>query len=235
MRSIYSPRQIQVATFFGGPFAAAYFLKSAFESVNKKEIASKALIISLITSALIIFILPFLPEKTPNNLIPILYLIPVTILLNKQYITKEEILASEEYKIESSWKVFGISLISVFLYGAIAISYLWVSQSSDDIAQNLVENVNNSDIELNPDYFIKLEAHKDENGSGVFLNFTLTNGAINEFKNASQAELRPTVINFIGKEFLRDLVKENIYIIVHFQTQTDEVVNKVILSPSNID
>ncbi len=235
MRSIYSPRQIQVATFLGGPFAAAYFLKTSFESINKQALASKSFILSLIGSVIIIGILPFLPEKMPNNVIPLLYLIPVVVLLKKHYFTKEEILESEDYQIESSWKVFGISLVSVVLYGTIALSYLWISQSDDDVAQYLVENVNNTDIELNSDYYLKLEAQKDANGSGVLLNFTLNNSVIYDFKDANQETLRPIAISFIGKDYLRDLAENNVYVIVNFQTLTGEIVNKVILSPSNLE
>ena len=235
MRSIYSPRQIQVATFLGGPFAAAYFLKSSFESINKQELASKSFILSLIGSIIIIGILPFLPEKMPNNVIPLLYLIPVVALLKQHYFTKEEILESEDYQIESSWKVFGISLVSVVLYGAIAFSYLWISQSDDDVAQYLVGNVNNSNIELNSDYYLKLEAQKDANGSGVLLNFTLNNGVVYDFKDSNQETLRPIAISFIGKDYLRDLAENNVYVIVNFQTLTGEIVNKVILSPSNLE
>lgn len=234
MRRIYSPRQIQVATFFGGPFAAAYFLKSSFESINKHELASKSFIFSLISSVLIIGILPFLPEKMPNNVIPLLYLIPVVALLKKHYFTKEEIIDSKDFEIESSWKVAGISLASVIIYGVIALSYLWISQSDDDIANSVVDNINSAKIELNNDYFLDLKATKDPNGSGVLMYFTLNNGVVYQIKDSNPDELRAFAIRFIGLDYLKELTKNNVYFIIHFQTKTEEVVNKVILSPSNL-
>ncbi|WP_448570005.1 hypothetical protein [Thalassotalea ganghwensis] len=235
MRSIYSPRQIQAATFFGGPFAAAYFLKFSFESIDKHDLASKSFIFSLIGSVLIIGILPFLPEKMPNNVIPLLYLIPVVALLKKHYFTKEQIIESEEFEIESSWKVAGISLASVILYGVIAFGYLWVSQLDDDVANNVVNNINTAKIELNSDYFLDLKATKDLNGSGVLMYFTLNNGVVYQIKDSNPDELRAFAIQFIGLDYLKDLAKSNVYFIIHFQTKTEEVVNKVILSPSNIE
>jgi hypothetical protein len=235
MRSIYSPRQIQAATFFGGPFAAAYFLKSSFESINKHVLASKSFIVSLIVSVLIIGILPFLPEKMPNNVIPLFYLIPVIALLKKHYFTKEEIIESEDFAIESSWKVAGISLVSAILYGVIAFGYLWVSQSDEDVANNVVDNINTAKIELNSDYFLNLKATKDPNGSGVLMYFTLNNGVVYQIKDSNSNELRAFAIQFIGFDYLKELVKSNVYFIIYFQTKTEEVVNKVILSPSNIE
>lgn len=235
MKNIYSPRQIQAATFLGGPFAAAYFLKKSFESIGKTALADKSFIICLIGSVIILAILPFLPEETPNTLIPLAYLIPVVALLRKHYLTKQEITESEVYKFESSWKVFGISLGATVVYAILAFGIVWFAQSDDDVAQYLVENVNNSDIELNEDYFIKLEALKDPNGSGAFLNFTINNGVINDFKNANQDELRSIAVSFIGNDYLLDLAENNVYIIVNFQTISNEIVNKVKLSPASIE
>jgi len=234
MKNIYSPRQIQVATFLGGPLAAAYFLKRSFESIGKTALANKCFLICLIGGVIILGILPFLPEETPNTLIPIAYLIPVIALLKKDYLTKQEITESEVYKFESNWKVFGISLGATLVYAILAFGVVWFTQSDDDVAQYLVENVNNSDIELNENYFIKLEALKDPNGSGAFLNFTLNNDVINDFKNANQDELRSIAVSFIGNDYLIDLAENNVYIIVNFQTISNEIVNKVKLSPPNI-
>lgn len=235
MRSTYSPRQIQVATFLGGPLAAAYFLKQSFEAIDRKDLAKKFFFAYLIISAIILVILPFLPEETPNNIIPLVNLIPVVMLLKKHYLTKAEITESEEYKFESSWKVFGISLASLLVYSSLAVGIVLLAQSDDDVAQYLVDNVNSTDFELNPDYFSKLEAEKDPNGSGALLNLTLNDSVVYDFKGVSQEALRPIATSFFEKEYLSDLAGNNVYIIVNFQTSTHEIVNKVILSPSNLE
>lgn len=234
MKSTYTPRQIQSATFFGGPLAAAYILKKSFESVNKKDLATKSFYICLLGSALLIALLPYLPEKTPSNVITLVYFLPVVFLIKKQYLTKEEIVASEEYQCESTWKVWGISLAGIVMFFASAIGVLWLAQTDDDIAQGIVDNVNSSNVELNADYFVKLEAEKDEVGPGVILNWTLDNQVVHAIKETSKDEIEELAVNLFGREELHELAKNNIYIIFNFQNSVKEAVKTVTLSTDDL-
>jgi hypothetical protein len=42
---IYSPNQVGLGTFFGGPLAAVYFLKKNFDAVDNSATAEKTVII----------------------------------------------------------------------------------------------------------------------------------------------------------------------------------------------
>ena len=234
MIRLYSPRQILIATFLSGPLATAYLLKKSFESIGKKELANKSLLVCLIGTAVILAILPFLPENTPSIVIPLAYLIPLTPLLQKHYLTKQEIDESEEYTFESNWKATGVSLLACIIFAALAFGAMMIAETDDDIAQYFVEDVNNTNLELNNDFYIGLEALKDPSGSGAFLNITINNDVIDIYKEASQDELKAVALSFIGDDYLTTLADNNVYVIVNFQTSNNEMVNKVILLATNI-
>lgn len=130
LNKVYSPIQIGVGTYLGGPFAAIYFLKGNFDTLGKKELSKKTLQIGLAVSLLIIAITPFVPEGTPNILIPMLYLIPVIMVVKNHQMTKEEIINSDDYEFQSSWKVFGMSIVWLLLFFAITILFILVLESA---------------------------------------------------------------------------------------------------------
>ncbi len=234
MRSIYSPRQIQVATFLGGPLAAAYFLKKGFESINQEDLAKKSFYISILVSIFLLLILPFLPENIPNNLITLMYFIPVVILLKNKYLTKEEIIESQEYRFESSWKVFGLSIAFIFAFMILAMGVLWTVQSDGDIAQQVTNDLNKSSLELHPT-LVEFKASKDKNGSGVILDFMINQHNINDYRNTDIEIIKSMVIQFLGRDALKDLAESNIYFITNFNSPAGKLIKKVIISPSNID
>jgi len=233
MKKTYSPIQILIATFLAGPLATAYLLKESFAAIGKKELATQSLFACLIFTAVILVILPFLPEQTPSMVLPIAYLIPLALFLQKHYPTKQEIADSETYTFESNWKTAGVSLLATIIFAVLAFGVLTVAETDEDIAQYFVENVNHTDFELDKDFYIKLEAIKEPNGSNVYLNFSLNNDVVNMYKSASQSELKPAALSFIGNEYLMELAEDNIYVTANFLTGYGEIVNTVTLSEAN--
>ncbi len=233
MKNIYSPRQIQLATFFGGPLTATYMLTKSFKDIGENKLAKQSLIISLVVSLLTLISLPFSPEKMPNNVLPLLYLVPVIIVLKSHYLTKEEIVDSQSFGFKSSWNVFGLSIVGIVVYLILAFGLLTVTQTSDDVAQGLVDHVNASKVEINPEYFSQLRAEKDPNGSGVFLIFTLNSKVVPNFEVTHDDVLREMSIQLVGKAFLTDLAEENVYTAIYFNDVTGKNIRTVILSPSN--
>ncbi len=232
MKKVFSPSQIKVATFIGGPMAAAYFLKKAFESIDKSNIAKRSFYISLLVTIIVIFTLPLLPERTPNHLIPILYLIPVVAVLNKYYMTKEEIENSDNLLFESNWKVFGLSCSFAALFIVLGLGVFIATETDDNVAQRVANNINSAKVDLNA-AFIKLEASKDVNGAGVILDFTVNNNYRYVVQEENQDVLRTMSINFIGENNLQQLASNNIYFIINFQSLTGELLNSVTLTPPN--
>lgn len=125
MRKMYSPRQIAIGTFFGGPLAAIYFLKGNFDTLGKDELSKKTMLIGSVVAIFLIAIMPFVPESTPNSVIPILYLIPVIMLVKSHQLTKVEISESTEFSFQSSWKVFGMSLVWMFVFLIVAVAFMF--------------------------------------------------------------------------------------------------------------
>ncbi len=121
MNKLYTPVQVGIGTYIGGPFAAMYFLKGNFDVLDKPELSKKVIAIGIAFSIVLFAALPFVPENLPNNVIPIMYLVPVLLMMKNHQLTKKEILESELYDFHSSWKVFGISLLWMALFFIIAI------------------------------------------------------------------------------------------------------------------
>ena len=73
----YTEQAISIATFFGGPLAAGILLRQNFLNQGRKDAGNRALWISIVASALILFFLLYLPDSTldkiPNIAIPGLY------------------------------------------------------------------------------------------------------------------------------------------------------------------
>ena len=67
-------------------------------------------------------ILPFLPDKFPNMVIPLVYSGLARIIADKKQLSKEAILASANYVRCSAWNVTIVCLVSLVSFVAIAFS-----------------------------------------------------------------------------------------------------------------
>lgn len=113
---LYSPTQVGLGAFFGGPFAAIYFLKGNFDALQEFEFSRRVAIIGAVACVVMLAVIPFLPDNVPNNLFPLFYLIPTVLTVKKYHPTKKEIQASERYSFQSSWKVLGLSIMWTFVF-----------------------------------------------------------------------------------------------------------------------
>ncbi len=112
-KKMYSPTQVGLGTFLGGPLAGTYFLKRNFDSLSKDIESKKTLIIGLIFSVAMITVLLILKDKFPNFpyfSIVALYMAPVMLVNKQNQLTKESIRDSSEYDFQSNWKVLGLSI-----------------------------------------------------------------------------------------------------------------------------
>jgi hypothetical protein len=125
MKKVYSPNQIAIGTYIGGPLAAMYYLKTNFDLLNKLDLSGKVLAIGGIVTLLLLLALPFIPESLPNQIIPLMYLIPVVMIVKSHQLTKQEIIDSESYEFQSSWKSFGISILGFIAFMLLAFIVLF--------------------------------------------------------------------------------------------------------------
>jgi len=124
MNKMYSPVQVGVGTFLGGPIAAIYFLKTNFDTLGKATLSKKTLQIGVMLTFVLILAMPFIPDSVPNNIIPIMYLIPVIMTVKNHQLTKEQILNSDEYSFQSNWKVVGHMIGWMLLFFVISMAFI---------------------------------------------------------------------------------------------------------------
>tara|TARA_Y200000002_G_scaffold289773_1_gene243855 strand:- start:56 stop:514 length:459 start_codon:yes stop_codon:yes gene_type:complete len=113
---LYSPRQMETATFFGGPLCGIYMLSANYKRLEKPHYALNVILIGSII--LILFMLGAfhpLSQKIPQA---VYQAIPVLILwgiCKKYHISKEDIIEEQRYTFRSNWTVFFVLIIGLIL------------------------------------------------------------------------------------------------------------------------
>jgi hypothetical protein len=115
-KPVYSPVQGFLGTFLGGPLAGAYFLRANYLAKGEGKRAMHATIWGLVVTAILLLILPFLPAKTPNYIIPITYSVAVRLIIEKLQFTKAQIAASNHFSFHSNRRVVGIALACLAIF-----------------------------------------------------------------------------------------------------------------------
>jgi hypothetical protein len=121
---VYSPTQVALSTFLGGPIAMVYVLKKNFEVLENKRAAQTTVIWGSLLVALVVLILPFLPEQFPNLALPLAYGYAARMVAEKYQLSKGAIVASDRFEFQSNWKVFGVSI--GLLAAFVVLVGLWV-------------------------------------------------------------------------------------------------------------
>ena len=130
--AIYTPFQVRLASFIGGPFAAVYTLHHNFKRLGKLRETrltrywGGGFIIALFA------VIPFLPDKFPNTVIPLGYTLAAGSIAASRQLSKEAILGSGKYARCSGWNVAVVCLVALVGFCAIfgpflfALDYLGV-------------------------------------------------------------------------------------------------------------
>jgi hypothetical protein len=112
IKPMYSPDQIGISTFVGGPLAGAHLVWANFNSLGKPELARLTTIISVAT-LFVLVILGFLlggKNHSGNLILPLLVGLAAKQVANTYQLKKAAIADSEEYSFQSNWKVLGITI-----------------------------------------------------------------------------------------------------------------------------
>jgi hypothetical protein len=121
---IYSPGQAGMSAFVGGPLAMIYVLKKNFDALGNPAASKKVLLWGLLFTVLLLLVLPFLPEKFPSYILPIIYVVAARQIAEGYQMSKKAIQGSEQFGFESNWKVLGISI--GFFFAFLAIALVWI-------------------------------------------------------------------------------------------------------------
>ena len=119
---IYSPRQVFGGSFLGGPIAAVYFLHRNFQTLHNGDAARRTLWWGVVFNVGLIALIPFLPERFPNYVLPLAYSWAARGIATSKQMSKETIASSPEFSFYSNWRVVGFG--AAFLIGTFA---LWFS------------------------------------------------------------------------------------------------------------
>jgi hypothetical protein len=107
---LFSPNQVAVAAFFGGPAAAVYVLWKNFAAVGKDQAAKLTIWFGSGLTVLILAIVPFLPDSFPNSALPAAYTVTAWQVARTYQVSKQQISVSEQYEFQSNWTVAGIAV-----------------------------------------------------------------------------------------------------------------------------
>ncbi|WP_211210669.1 hypothetical protein [Hahella ganghwensis] len=110
IKKLYSPNQVACGT-IGGPIGIIYFLASNFSALGKEREKQKTLVIGSLFIALLIGLMPFIPDEMPGSVFTIAYVVIARTISVKYQMTKESIINSERHDFYSNWRVFGMGLV----------------------------------------------------------------------------------------------------------------------------
>ena len=110
---LYSPRQIEVATFLGGPMCAVYMFNVNYKRLKKAVYARNVILIGSII-VLLWHLVP-LTDKLPQVVYRIIPLLVVSGICLKYHISKQDIIEEPRYIFCSNWNVLLVSIIGWIL------------------------------------------------------------------------------------------------------------------------
>lgn len=118
---LYTPAQIRAGSFLGGPIAAAYLLRENFLVLDRGTEARTTVVWGIVFVAGLMALLPFLPTRFPNSIIPLLYSLAAGSVADKWQLQKQAIVDSGKYRIQSNWRVFGMALLFMIAFMLIVV------------------------------------------------------------------------------------------------------------------
>lgn len=119
---VFSPQQIFISSFLGGPFAAVYQLVSNFKTLNASKAATTTLWTGLACVALLLALpYAFSVDLPSGTILPLLYSFAAYWVAENYQINKQEEAQSSEYRFSSPWRAAKVAVISlVLIIGLIA-------------------------------------------------------------------------------------------------------------------
>lgn len=123
---IYSPYQVFVGAFLGGPIAAVYLVWKNFEALGKESLARQTVLWGSVLVLAILAILPFLPEKLPSYVLPAIFGGVAMSIASQFQLKKQAIRESNEYGFASFWSVTAVVVLSLIAMFVLIIAFLLI-------------------------------------------------------------------------------------------------------------
>ena len=117
---LYSPIQMQVATFLGGPLCGIYMLTANYKRLEKTEYERNVILIgSIMTLLWMLGALHPLFDNFPQVVYQAIPALMVWGICKKYHISKEDIIEEQRYTFRSNWTVFIVLIIGMVLIVAL--------------------------------------------------------------------------------------------------------------------
>ena len=113
-KKVYTPDQVAVGTFFGGPLAATYFIYKNYMQLGEENKALKTIIYGVLILAVLFCGLLVIPDnyKPSRRILSIIISATATAIVISEQMTREQIKNSDDYVFASNWKTLGVTLLS---------------------------------------------------------------------------------------------------------------------------
>jgi hypothetical protein len=118
---LYTPAQVRIAGFLGGPFAAIYTLHQNFKQLGDSVAMKRTFWYGTAFCLGLLALLTVLPERFPNQVLPLAYSLGAGEIAKSRQLTKERIAKSSQYRRHSGWRVAGVSAIALVAFFLIAL------------------------------------------------------------------------------------------------------------------
>lgn len=120
---LYSPRQIEVATFLAGPICAVYMLTANYNRLEKLEYARNVTFIG----SIIVLLWHLVPvsDKVPQMVYQTIPLLIVWAICKKYHISRQDILEEPIYIFRSNWIVLLVSIIGFIVVAIFLSTFLY--------------------------------------------------------------------------------------------------------------
>jgi hypothetical protein len=122
---LYTPSQVRAGSLLGGPIAAVYFLTTNFRVLERSREARTTVFWGIAFVVGLMALLPFLPGRFPNYVLPLLYSIAAGAVAEHRQLQKQAIVDSETYRIQSNWRVIGLALLFLLTFMLIGVVELF--------------------------------------------------------------------------------------------------------------
>ncbi len=129
MQKLYSPNQIGMGSYLGGPIATVWFLRKNFKALGMAEAVRNTSFLGALFVAGIIYALPFVPDSVPNYLIPAIYSAVGVGVSSSYQKSKADIKSSDDYAFQSNWRVFFLSIVCFALFLTLALAGMFAMDS----------------------------------------------------------------------------------------------------------
>lgn len=127
--TLYSPRQIYMASFLGSPIAAAWFIRHNFTTLGNRSALQRTLWLGLAATIAVVVAALFLPKQFPNALLPVLYSYAIYQYAQFLFKTAYNKHLNTGGRKGSWWIVIGVSLLASLTLVGIAFATAFAMRS----------------------------------------------------------------------------------------------------------